>query len=222
MKIVFPEINRVFKISNDRVNSLIIENQMLLVKILSDLNRQLIGEEGRIALSENDRLLKMDKNCELLCHFIPFKVNTKTLVTKLSSYMEEKGISGDFYESTQNLLGYLENYLYELAFDMTGDIVFSKLNLTALIRAVGVGFAEEYDNLAEKIVDYMELVREYDKDKLFVTLNIRDYISDAEMNSFINTVLNHNIKLFMIECRERSVLDCESRYIVDNDWCEIC
>lgn len=222
MKIVFPEINKVFHITDDKVHSLIVENQVLLVNILNDLTKQMNGEEGKIALSENDKLVQINKNCELLSQFIPFKVSTKSLISKLASYMEERAVSSDYYERTQNEIGHIENYLYDLAFDMIGDIVFNRLNVASVIKMSGPGFAEEYDSLAEKIIDYIELVKEYDRDKLFITLNLRDYIVDEEMNSFVNTVLDHNIKLFMIESRERKLLDNEYRYIIDNDWCEIC
>lgn len=222
MKIVLPGINKVFETTDDRVYTLIIENQQLLVDILNDFNKQFHGDEGKIVLSENDKLLQTDKNCELLTQFIPFDISTKVLVSKLVSSMEKRGASGDFFENSQALLSYLEKFLYDISFEMTGDIVFGKLNLSSIIKAVGVGFAEDYDSLAEKIVDYMELVREYDRDKLFITLNLRDYISDSDMNAFVNTVLDHNIKIFMIESRERCVLERESRFIVDEDWCEIC
>ena len=136
--------------------------------------------------------------------------------------MERKGVSSDCYEFTREMLSDLENFLYKISFDMEGDIDFDKLNLSSIIKAIGARFSDEYDNLGEKIIDYMELVRAYDGDKIFFTFNIRDYINDSDMGLFINTTLSHNLKVFMIECRERKLLYNEIRYIVDHDLCEIC
>lgn len=45
----------------------------------------------------------------------------------------------------------------------------------------------------------MELVREYDSEKMFITLNLRSYISDDEMNKFVNDVVARGYKLLMVE-----------------------
>ena len=47
----------------------------------------------------------------------------------------------------------------------------------------------------------MELVREYDSEKMFITLNLRIYISDDEMNKFVNDVVARGYKLLMVENR---------------------
>jgi len=191
MKIAIPEISNIFVISESKVNTLIIENQRLLVSVLSDINDQLNGNEGLVVLSENDHILKLSKYCELISQFVPFELNTKLLASKLVSALEKRGVSADHYEETQKLLCMMENYLYSLSLYLTGDISFSKINLSSIIKSVGAGFTEEYDNLAEKIIEYMELVREYDNDKLFITLNIRDYIGDVNVNEKVyHSLLN--------------------------------
>ena len=79
-----------------------------------------------------------------------------------------------------------------------------------------------YESLAEKILDYFELVEEYDKKKLFIMVNLRSYLSDEEMKMFMRDVLARKIQVLLIESSERSVLDEEKRYIVDADLCVIC
>lgn len=48
----------------------------------------------------------------------------------------------------------------------------------------------------------MELVREYDSERMFITLNLRSYISDNEMNKFVNDVVVRGYKLLMLENTE--------------------
>lgn len=67
----------------------------------------------------------------------------------------------------------------------------------------------------------MELVREYERDKLFITVNLRSYIDDSEMEKFMKTILQHQIHLIMVENREYERLPDEDRYIIDSGLCEI-
>lgn len=46
---------------------------------------------------------------------------------------------------------------------------------------VGESHIDMIDSDAEKLIDYMELVREFDRDKLFVTVNMRGFFVDSEM-----------------------------------------
>ena len=70
------------------------------------------------------------------------------------------------------------------------------------------------------LLDYMELVREFDHDKLFITVNLRSYYNDETILKFMETVLAHDYKVFMIENKDYPVLAKEKRRIVDEDLCE--
>ena len=67
----------------------------------------------------------------------------------------------------------------------------------------------------------MELVREFDRDRLFVTVNMRSYIDDPEIELLMKTVLDHGYHLIMVENKEYERLQYEERWIVDKDLCEI-
>ena len=68
----------------------------------------------------------------------------------------------------------------------------------------------------------MELVREYDSERIFIMLNLRSYISDNEMNKFVNDVVVRGYKLLMLENTEYPIIEHEKRYIIDADKCIIC
>ena len=82
-------------------------------------------------------------------------------------------------------------------------------------------FQEDYESLPEKIIDYMELITEYEKEKLFILYNLRSLISDRDTDLFIDTVLRHGYNVFMLESSEHTLLSGERRYIIDNSLCEI-
>lgn len=136
--------------------------------------------------------------------------------------MQKLAMDEEHYYKTSELITLLESYLLDLSVELTGNIELSKITWENTIKAVGVEFADNYDSLAEKILDYMELVREYDSERIFITLNLWSYISDNEMNKFVNDVVVRGYKLLMLENTEYPIIDHEKRYIIDADKCIIC
>ena len=80
---------------------------------------------------------------------------------------------------------------------------------------------EEYDSMPEKVIDYMELVRTFDRDKLFITVNMRAFMTDEEAELFLSTVLSYGYHMLMLESSAKPLLKSESRVIIDEDLCEI-
>lgn len=136
--------------------------------------------------------------------------------------MQKLAMDEEHYYQTSELITLLESYLLDLSVELTGNIELSKITWENTIKAVGVEFADIYDSLAEKILDYMELVREYDSERIFITLNLWSYISDNEMNKFVNDVVVRGYKLLMLENTEYPIIEHEKRYIIDADKCIIC
>lgn len=222
MKIVLPGINHVFDCNEKTgINTVIIENQAQFFKIITDINAQLNGFDGAAVLSENEKIVKIDKQLELLVQFVPFDINKKQLVNKALSRLQQNSLDGENYLRTTGLIGDIERFCLDIAFELPGNIEFVKVNVENILKSVGLQFEENYESLAEKILDYIDLVTEYDRTKLFVIVNLRDYISDDEVELFLKDVTTRNFQVLMIESKERKLLVGEIRYIVDDNLCEI-
>lgn len=221
MKFVYPEIGKVFDTDIGKINTLVIENQALLINLLSDIYGQIEGIDGKSVLSDNKGILPMSKFAELLTQFVPFELSKKTLISKISTLLEKKAVAEDMYLETVELLSSIERYLSKLSFDFNCNPIFQKISINSLIKASGFEINETYDSLGEKILDYFELVREFDHDKLFITFNLRSFLSDSETQLFIEDILKREIKLIMIESSERKLLSSENRLLIDSDLCEI-
>lgn len=221
MKLTHPDLSVVFDTEIDQVNTLVIEEPLFLRSFLLDINRQIDGSSGQVVLSESEKPLEMSRKAELLDDFIRFDINRRNLLSRISTAVERSASSPDHYEKTSQLLAEIERYMYEISFDFPCDILFNKLSVSSLVKSAGILLRDEYDGLAEKVIDYFELVREFDADKLFVTYNMRAVISDEETSGFMDTILSHGFHVLMVENHEYSRLAQERRWIVDNDLCEI-
>ncbi len=222
MKIILPEIDYVFDCGQEKCCSIIVENQKLLYKILKDLTTQMEGESGKSVLSENNKTLSMTKSCELISQFAPFDINRKNLLTKINARMQHLAVSDEHHMQIRELMAQWERDLLELSMEMVGNFEFPKISVESIIKAAGVQIEDIYDSLGEQLLDYFELVQEYDGKKLFVLVNLRSYLLDEEMELFLDGILARQIEILLLESTERKILKHEKRFIVDQDLCVIC
>lgn len=216
-----PEISTYFDTSISYINTIILENQSQYVRIVTDIINQINGYDGKSVISENGKIVSFEKHCEVLDKFFPFEINRKPLLTKIASVLEKNAVSAEYYERTMQLTADFERLLGELSFSLPCDIIYPKLTISSLIRAVAPELRDEYACISEKILDYMELVREFDRNKLFFTVNLRCFLSNDEARLFIKDVISHGFHLIMFENREYPKCPEEKRLIIDEDLCEI-
>ena len=217
MNFVYPDINFVFNTTEKGVHTLVIENQSMFQTLITDIYDQIQGSDGKSVISFENKPLPFAKHCEILSQFIPFSLNKKTLVTKITQLLTTRAVVDEHFVEMAELLAKVETIMYDLAFDFE----FNSITAEALIKAAGVSLKEEYESLAEKVIDYMEMVNTLERRKLYILVNFRSYVSDEEMIYFIDTVLRHALNVLIIESTERSILKGELRYLVDESLCEI-
>lgn len=222
MKLVLPYINQVFSCDEKKVWTVVVENQNFLYKILTDIESQMVGNEGKTILSENEKVVRIDKRMEILTQFIPFDMNRKPIINKIIAELQGIALQDEFYVRTNELLSKWENFCMDLTWNLPGDIEFQKINIESLIKAAGIEIENEYECLGEKLIDYFELVEAYDCKKLFILLNIRSFIADEEMEKFLDEIVTRNYQVLLLENKEYPILKGERRYIIDAGLCEIC
>lgn len=223
MKFAYPEIGGVFQWNQPQIPTLTIENQRLFRRLLRDISLAIEGMETPAVLSKDNKLIEFSKYAELITDFIRFDINKKTLLNKVCAALERAAVSAENYLQTQKLLAEIENSIGGWAFEFPCDIIAAKLSVQSLLKAVGVEINDDYQGErgdVERIIDYMELVREFDRDKLFITVNLRNYFTDDIVEEFMETALAHEYKVLMIESRAYPLLKTEKRLTIDADLCE--
>lgn len=220
MKLIYPDISKTFDTEDEGINVIIIENQKLLFDLITDLHEQCSGNDGKAVLSRDNKVLPIPKNLELITQFIPFDINKKTLVSKVAAEMERIAVE-NHHEETLKLMSDIERHLFNISYTLYGDIDFPKLSIASVIASSGLRLRSNEESLCERIVDYLTLVREYDKEKLFVFVNLRSFVCYSEYALLIDTILNRRFDVIFIENQEYDRVSAEKRYIIDADLCEI-
>lgn len=221
MKFMFSQLNTPIVFEEGEVQSLIIENQKVFRNLISDIDSQIKSCSGDSVLSINNKPVPMGKHVELLTEFVPFDLNQKKFLTKIITELDNNAVDETNYCTTQELLAIIEKYIQDLAFSLPVDIELTKLSFSSLIKAVGIMIIDDNNHPAGMLIDYLKMASEQEKQKLFITVNLRSYFTDEELNLFLATVYANKYQILMIESTERQKLLRESRRIIDIDLCEI-
>lgn len=220
MKLVYSDMGHILRFGEGYVPELVIENKKMFFNMVDSMARQADGMGGDCVLSVSDRPVDFCKYADLIVQFAPFEINRKSLLTKLYAALEQKAHSADLIAKTAELLSDLERYMLELAEDYPFEISCRKLAVGSVIRALSPEVEESDQTPLERVFSYMELVRDLDRDKLFVMVNMRSYFQDEEMELFTQSVAMHNFNVLLLENHEATKLNYTKRFVIDGDLCE--
>ena len=220
MKLASPYFNTLIEINDGEIFQLVIENQKLFRTFAEDIHRQICGDDGNTVLSVNNVPVSMSKFSDLIENFAPFDINTKTVLSRITSAMEKTAVDENHFLQTSGLLADIENYMTELCFNFPFGVECRKLNISSLIKSASVCVIDDNTDALEIILDYMSLVLDFDKKKLFITVNMRSYFDDDGITSFANAVRCKQMQVLMLESTSRSTVEGMKQLIIDRDLCE--
>lgn len=220
MKFVYPGIEMVFRVGETYVNELVIENKRLFREVVEDLSALVSGLPGKAFLSIDNVPVDLQKHSEVITRFVPFEMNRKPLISKMLQKFEDKAVDPEHFFHTSEIIRLIETYLDNITEDSDCELSYSRLNVSSIIKAVGIEIYECGKTNLERMYDYFELVRSFEGEKVLFLVNMRAFYSDDDMREFIKTVIWHEIKIFILESENRGRLENVLRTTIDEDLCE--
>lgn len=207
-------------IEKGRPFALVIENRTLFRRLIEDIRLQQGGDIGDCVLSEEICPLKIKDTVDLLDSFAPFEINTKTVMSAISDEIFERSVDSDHYNQTHTLLAEIEKYISELCFNLPFSIECRKLDIRSIVKAASPTIVDDYSSELERIIDYMSIVSDFTKTKLFVTVNMASFFEGDELDLFLKTVSGKDFALLMIESFDRQLPVDVPKLVIDADLCE--
>lgn len=220
MKIVHPQINSKIEISEQEISVLVIEKLEFFYELLIDIKKQINNFEGNTVLSVRNEPVSFHKYVELITDPLAIEMNSRTIIKKVLLAMEKCGQDAVYYERTQKLMAEIETYINDLSLNFDTEIECHDISFQQILKAAELTVADEYSRIVDKIYAYMELIREFEGDKLFIFVNLSSYIGNEHLQEFVNTAIGHSFQVLLIDSHDFARLEKENRLIVDRDLCE--
>lgn len=221
MKLAYENFSTIIETSPQTVTGIIIENPSMLYRFLADMRETVEGQAEKIVLSSDNKIVDFSKNVELLTDFIRFDLNQKALLSKIMTSIDQISQNDKFYDKSQQILARIESHIMELTIDFPCELEYEKLNMLSVIKAMGISLTDDYSCLEEKLLAYMDMVRDFLNKKLFILVNCRGFIPCHQMQDFVNTTLQREHEILFVDNMSYPKLLQEKRLIIDEDLCEI-
>lgn len=221
MKLLYGNLNLVYEFHENEVQVLIMENPKTFAETIWDFQKQMMGEEGQIILSDNDKILPLEKCSELIINPFDLEINNRRILGKL--YQEMKEISDeDFYLQIGELRTKIVTYLDDVSMKLPYPICFnSEMEVLNLYKLFDLKLEEGSDSLLQKVTDYLKIMSSLCGIKLVVFVNIKNYFNDEQLLELYKTSFYYKINLLLIEAAQRNRISGEKISILDSQDCLI-
>lgn len=222
MKLVYTELEQQLIFQENRVNVLVIEHKELFRRMIQELAKQIDGVEGRFVLSDNDKILKIDKDVCLVVNPFALEINSRKALTGLYNELGKLGMNEENYLNTCRVKGQIAEYIYGLLNQVDYALKFQDdFNLQSLFKALEVEFESGEENFLEGLVYFMDVCSKFQKVKILAFVNLKTYLTNDELKKFYKEAFYRKIQLLLLENSVEQELAEEAVCIVDDDLCVV-
>lgn len=223
MKLVHSELAGAILDEREIVTELVIESPEVFREYIQELHAQCEKhQEGRFVLSEGEKELDFAKKVELILNPFALEINGRKTVNRLYENLTELAKSEYMYKQTAEMMGKLQEYLLELEQYIDDTLEFDQMiEMSALLKAVGMKYEESAENLREYLGKYLKIVIRGLEIRLVIFVNIRSFFDKTEIQELIQEMRYQEVGCLFIENHEMACLEGVKRYIIDKDKCEI-
>lgn len=221
MRLVYTGYNLEIKLIENQINVITIENTEMFSKIVSDLWSQMEGGEGGFILSDNDKILNIAKNLEFIVNPVAVNCNDKKILSKLYKELENMAME-ELYENLSKLnsdiVATLDLIIKRATYGLESEL---QLDVTGLFKLYDVKFPKGELNLAERLIEYLSICHQICGIKVFVFLNLKQFMSDEEIDGIYEFACYEKIHLILFEGSFHKKSFLEKNLIIDRDRCII-
>lgn len=220
MKLVNAITGLSIELCENQVNVIVVESPEVLTTYISEIKRQISGEEGQFVLSDKD-VCRIDKMMEIIIDPWIIDFNSKRIKTKLLQLVKEEAdeyFYDRFIETKGAICQYAENILDKMMYSVSYDM---NIDTMSLIKFLDVRVDIQTDKLIDSLIEYIKLLHDLCKIEVVVLVNIKTYLSQKELLYLYQETLYQKIHLILLEATLTERIDCETIVIIDADKCVI-
>lgn len=222
MKLLEREQGIEVELKENVVSVIVVEDIALRLLLIKELYLQITGQDGNWLLVENEKTFELSKCAELILEPFSLQLNNKKIKTKL--YQDMKEIADDSFalqglELHSHICLYMENLLEKMSYPLQYK---DDWNVVDLFKLYNVELEERYNDVYEKLCHYIELMSMVCEIKLFIIINLKEYLGKNQLQELYKLVGYSKIQLVLIEFNMNAKkIEGEEVFILDKDGCII-
>ena len=221
LKIVHTHFDEPISIDDEVVMVLVEENPNEFYYVVQELMKQINGESGDFVFTINEKIINPEKVGTIISDVFNFDINDKKILNLIYKKLEKSSYDSDIVSQISLVNNQVINYLDTLIFKENFSLEYEEISPIEIFKASSLKIRNDYENLVEKIVSYINLMVELKNCKFFVFVNLKSVINNDELLQIYKHCKLEKVGLLLIESSERSRLKNEKMVIITEDLCEI-
>jgi CRISPR-associated protein Csn2 len=222
MKLSHSTLEFPISFEDGTINVLVVENSRQMSEYLSELKMQIDGFDGKFVLSEVDRLVTISDAVDLIIDPFSLNPNSREVINSIYGILSNESKDEAHYIETNSMLASIESYIIGMLNEQDNLLkATDEINMTNLLKSLGVKFVVSDETLLESICDYMSVTMKYTKIKLFIFVNLKSYLDHEDISMLYDHISYQKLNVLFIERFEEPTLKREKITIIDEDLCEI-
>lgn len=221
MKIKLNGFQNDINLFDGTISIIEIENVKYYNKLIQSINEKINGYENEeiILLSDDEQILKFEKEVMLIIDLYNIEFNSKKIIGKIydlvASNLKNKQ-SDEFIEIVNKLRHYVDLELMDLPFNFQ---IKENIEMEEILKLFSVKIESlEYTTLIEKIELLIDLVSNLNLAKILVIPNLKLYLDEKEMIEIYKYSMYNEVKLVLIERNCSSKLQYEQILHIDENF----
>lgn len=221
IQIVHVHLENPLIISDEFVQSLVIENPTEFYQIVCELSDAFEGKDGRFVFLRSGEEISADKYGTMICDPFHFDLNDRKILQLLYKKLEGNTNGGDYLQLYYETCGKISEFLTRLNESVPFLLTFDEPQVGDILKTAGVKFGKFYENLEEKIICYINALIELKNCQFFVFVNLKSVLDGEKLLSVYRHCQSEKVGLLLVESSVRESLSGEKTVIITEDLCEI-
>ena len=187
---------------------------------LYSFHKSLINtEETDIIITDGKKQLNLDLNTIYIDNILSLDLNTRKSITSLQKNISDTVSKSDLLFTFQQLKDEVNTFINKVKSMVLRNIVYDDFNFEELLKVMNVRLFSDYNKPEEMVLNFLELMIELTKVKVFFIHNVFHYFNETVIEEINKFCMINKIPIVYIEIKgsnkiNRNLVDVYD--IVDN------
>lgn len=221
MKIRLNSFQNDINLFDGTISVIEIENAKYYNKLIQNINDNINGYETNeiLLLSDNDEMLKLEKEAMLVIDIYNIDFNSKKIISKIYSLIATN-IKNKQTDELSGIISKLRHFIDLELIDLPFNFQLKdNIEMEEILKIFSVKIENmEYPTLIEKIELLIDIISTLQMCKILIIPNLKLYLDEKELIEIYKYSMYNEIKLVLIERNSTSKLQYEQTLHIDENF----
>ena len=220
-KLIINNCNIIEDFNNNKNIILVIKNKKYIYLLVNSLLNEDIENKYLLIIDDNNKQQNNDDFIEFIPSIFLLNFNSKKNLTIIN-----KQIKNQYKTRIKETIEIIYTYLLDLQKNICIDFdieLISNIDLIEddILKLINFEIKDKYDSILDKIINYMKIINQLRKIKIFIFLNLSIYLNKEEIKLLLKESKYYDFKIILIENNEEIIDLFDTKRILDDDLCLI-